>query len=268
MQLRHAFRVGQDLHERPCPVDRIRCDGDSPALQRFVQEQSLARTGNGGCSDAIAWQDHGRTRARAARECNACGALRRSRRRRFFMMYRPPAAKYIGQPEEVGCGERRYCLPGRFARLVFAAPPSAFAGAGTLPSRRIASRLRARVFAPMPLTWPRSSTLLNGPWASRYATMALALLRPMPSSEVAMVWASALLTLTGVAAIAGSAMAKQSASAQIVFLNMQILPRGWIAPPCAARGNSMRIGSRRRSRLALCRRVGKFWWRCRNHPTA
>src|SRR5574337_490456 len=50
--------------------------------------------------------------------------------------------------------------------------------------------------------------------------MAWALLMPMPSSEVAMVWASALLTFTGVAASAGSATARQSASAASVRLIM------------------------------------------------
>src|SRR6185437_1301635 len=60
--------------------------------------------------------------------------------------------------------------------------------------------------------------------------MAWALLKPTPSSDVAMVCASSLLTLTGVAANAGSAMAKQSASAQSVCLNMSGLPGEWIAP--------------------------------------
>src|SRR6185437_13767122 len=73
--------------------------------------------------------------------------------------------------------------------------------------------------------------------------MAWALLRPTPSSEVAIVCASALLTLTGVAANAGSAMARQSANAQRICLNMSILPGGWIAPA----GRRVQAGCRRRA---------------------
>src|SRR6185437_9521137 len=70
--------------------------------------------------------------------------------------------------------------------------------------------------------------------------MAWALLKPTPSSDVAMVCASALLTLTGVAAKAGSAMAKQSASAQSVCLNMSGLPGEWIAPAMRRVGTGCR----------------------------
>src|SRR6185437_5622156 len=98
------------------------------------------------------------------------------------------------------CGLRAVALAGAAAAL---APPD----------RRIASRLRSSVLSPMPLTWRRSSADLNAPCESRYATIACALLMPMPSSELAMVVASAWLMSTGVAARAGRAQARVSARA-------------------------------------------------------
>src|SRR5690606_40069700 len=66
------------------------------------------------------------------------------------------------------------------------------AGAPTVTS----SRLRSTVFRPMPLTRASSSTLLNGPLALRWATMASALAGPMPTSAASSCAASAVLMLT------------------------------------------------------------------------
>src|SRR5205085_6633260 len=49
---------------------------------------------------------------------------------------------------------------------------------------------------PMPRTEPRSSTAWNGPWASRYATIAAAVDGPMPGS-VSRSSAVAVLTSSG-----------------------------------------------------------------------
>src|SRR5690348_1006481 len=85
--------------------------------------------------------------------------------------------------------------------------------------------------------------------------MAWALLRPTPSSDVAMVCASALLTLTGVAAKAGNAMARQSASAQKVCLIMSVLPGGWIAPAV----RRVETGCRRRAAATVRQRSTRMW---------
>ena len=59
------------------------------------------------------------------------------------------------------------------------------------------ARLRSSTLAPMPLILRRSSALLNAPFFSLYATIACALLRPMPCNSLAMVAASAVLMSTG-----------------------------------------------------------------------
>src|SRR5688500_1809374 len=62
---------------------------------------------------------------------------------------------------------------------------------------KMLGRLRSSVLAPMPLILRRSSALLNEPFFSRYATIACALLKPMPCNSLAMVAASAELISTG-----------------------------------------------------------------------
>src|SRR6185437_14228887 len=59
VQLRRAFRIGQDFGERPGAIDRIGRNGDSSMPQRLFQEQAFARAGNGGRGDAVTGQDHG-----------------------------------------------------------------------------------------------------------------------------------------------------------------------------------------------------------------
>src|SRR5581483_9338170 len=98
------------------------------------------------------------------------------------------------------------------------------------PDRRIASRLRCRVLSPMPFTWRRSSTDLNAPCESRQATIACALLNPIPSSELAIVAASAWLMSTGVAAKAGNAQASVNASAARMLRIMSSLLGYGVAP--------------------------------------